>query len=109
MSYKQRLENLNLESLQLRRKLNILLIVFEFIHNFTDVPNIWKNIFKTKITRNGLFLELPKTRMKFCNKNFIINAIHLFNSLPICIRNESKLKIFKQNVKTFLIENIVID
>ncbi len=64
MSYKQRLENLNLESLQLRRKLNILLIVFEFIHNFTDVPNIWKNIFKTKITRNELFLELPKTRMK---------------------------------------------
>jgi hypothetical protein len=98
-----------LESLQLRRKLNILLIVFKCIHNFTDVPNIWKNTFKTKITRNGLFLELPKTRMKFCDKNFFINAFHLFNSLPICKRNESKLKIFNQNVKTFLIENIVID
>ncbi len=85
------------------------LSVFIIIHNFTDVPNIWKNTFKTKITRNGLFLELPKTRMKFCDKNFFINAIHLFNSLPICIRNESKLEIFKQNVKTFLIENIVFD
>jgi hypothetical protein len=98
-----------LESLQLRRKLNILLIVFKCIHNFTDVPIIWKNTFKTKITRNGLFLELPKTRMKFCDKNFFINAFHLFNSLPICKRNESKLKIVIQNVKTFLIENIVID
>jgi len=45
MSYKQRLENLNLESLRLRKKSNILLIVFKCIHNYTDVPNMWKNSF----------------------------------------------------------------
>jgi hypothetical protein len=76
---------------------------------FVDIPNIWKDIFKTKTTRNGLLIELPKTKLKFCGKNFFINSINLFNSLPIFIRNETKLSIFIQNVKTFLNENIVFN
>ena len=53
MSYEQRLESLNLDSIQMRRETNILITVFKCIHNYKEVPNIWKNIFKTNYTRNS--------------------------------------------------------
>lgn len=99
MSYLQRLEHLNLESLQLRREIKGLIIVFKCIHNFTDVPDLWKDNFIVKNTRNGIKLELRKTRLKFCDKNYFIYFIRIFNLLPIYIRNESKLSCFIQNVK----------
>ena len=106
LTYQQRLEILGIESLKLRRETKILLTVFKCIHSFNDVPDLWKDIFIVKNTRNGLLLNIPNIRFKFSDKNFFINAMKLFNSLPITIRNETKLSTFKQNVKKFLSENI---
>ncbi len=107
ISYEKRLESLNLDSIQMRRETNILIFVFKCIHNYEGVPNIWKNIFKTNDTRNGLMLEIPKTRIKICDKNFFINAMKLFNSLPKIIRNETEFSLYLKNVKIFITKNIV--
>ncbi len=80
--------------------------VFKCIYNFNDVPDLWKEIFETKTTRNGLILNISKIRFKFLDKNFFINAMKLFISLPIFIRNETNLSVFLQNVKKFLSKNI---
>jgi hypothetical protein len=106
LTYQQRLEILGIESLKLRRETKLLLTVFKSIHNFNDVPDLWKDIFIVENTRNGLLLDIPNTRFKFSDNNFFINAIKLLNSLPKTIRNETKLSTFKQNVKKFLSENI---
>ena len=53
-----------------------------------------ENIFNFKTSRNGLVLQIPKTRLKFCDKNFFINAMYLFNSLTIFIRNEKNMSTF---------------
>jgi hypothetical protein len=83
------------------------LFVFKCIHNYKGVPNIWKNIFKTNGTRNGLMLETPKTRIKICDKNFFINAMKLFHSLSKIVRNETEFSLYLKNVKIFLKKNIV--
>jgi len=103
LTYTQRLQNLNLEPLKIRRYTKCLIIVFKCINHYNTVPNLWKNIFKFKSTRNGLILDIPITRLKFCDKNFFINSMYIFNNLPIFIRNEKNLSLFTQNVKQFLI------
>ncbi len=106
LTYQQRLQILGIESFKLRRETKILLTVFKYIRSFNNVPDLCKHIFIVENTRNGLLLDIPNTRFKFSDKNFFINAIKLFNSLPKTIRNETKLSTFKQNVKMFLSENI---
>ena len=82
----------------------MLKLVFKSIHEYKDVPLSWKNKFVIKDTRNGLMLEKIHTRLQFCDKNFFVYTINLFNSLPNEIRNE------KQSVKfIFLCEKFLID
>ena len=59
------------------------------------MPNNWIIKYEiSKNTRNGLILEKPKTRNKFCDKNFFIYSTDLFNSLPKDIRNDNNYKSF---------------
>ena len=74
---------LNIKSLESRRKLLILKILFKCINNFEDIPLYWTENFKiNRKTRNGLLLDKPKTRNKFCEKNFFNYSIDLtFDSI----------------------------
>jgi hypothetical protein len=72
------------------------------------VFQIYGKIFlKKNDTRNGLMFEIPKTRIKICDKSFFINAMKLFNSLPKIVRNETEFLLYLKNVKIFLKKNIV--
>ena len=72
LKYKERLEFLNIPSLECRRKLSVLKIVFKCMNNFDDMPQHWKETFvKSDNTRNGLKLIKPQTRNKFCDKIFL--------------------------------------
>jgi hypothetical protein len=106
LSYKQRLIELELKPIELRRKLSALKIVFKCIHNRYDVPLSWKNIFTLKNTRNGPILNSLKTRTHFCDKNFFSYTILLFNSLPTFIREDNNLNSFLNYSENFLSNNL---
>ncbi len=72
MNYRKRLEVLCLKPLQVRHELSCLKIVFKCMHNFSDIPENWKSKFVVNQTRNCLLLEVPKTRIILCDKNFFI-------------------------------------
>ncbi len=71
-----------------RGGIKILKLVFKSIHYYNDFPLSWKNKFLIKDTRNVCMLDKIHTRIQFCDKNFFVHAINLFNSLPNQIRNE---------------------
>ena len=80
LNYNQRLKYLNIDSLETRRKINILKIVFKYIMNSTDIPYNWKIMYNlSHNTRNGRLIIKPSTRNHFCDKNFFMYSINLFN------------------------------
>ena len=101
-NYTQRLEALNISSLECRRNVRTLKILFKCIHDFNGVPNHWKDFYSIlRNDRNGRIIDKPKTRNNFCDKNFFIHSIQLFNSLPIDIRNENNLNLFLTKCQHF--------
>jgi len=104
LSYSQKLLELDLKPLKVRRDLKILKYVFKSIYNFSDVPLSWKNKFVMKDSRNGILLEPIHTRIRLCDQNFYIYSINLFNSLPISVRNEKSFVTFMSLCQTFLLD-----
>jgi hypothetical protein len=104
MNYKERLNKLFLNQLQVRRELLCLKIVLKCIYDHSDIPNKWKSNFIVKQTPNGLMIVTPKTRISLCDKNLFIFAIKLFNCLPIEKRNENIHKKFLKQAQLFLCE-----
>ena len=103
LNYFERLEKLDLIPITVRKNLKVLTFIFKSIHNYTDIPNNWKNIFISIHTRNGVLIEKIHTRIKFCDQNFFIFALNLFNYLPLDIRCETNLSKFLTKCKSLLI------
>ena len=104
LDYKQRLSVLNLKTLECRRQLAVLKIVFKCIHNFNSVPENWKKMFIiSENTRNGRVLLKPRNRINICDKNFFYYSINLFNSLSLDIRNETVFSKFIAKCEEFLL------
>ena len=102
LKYEERLKELNMTSLQTRRKLNVLKVVFKCVHDFEEMPYNWKNNYIiSDNTRNGILIVKPNTRNTFCDKDFFIFSINLFNNLPKFIRNETKLNVFLTKCQKF--------
>ena len=94
MNYENRLRFLGIFSLQKRRNIQILKIVFKIQYNLFKINNKWKNeITFYENSRNGLFCKLPNN---YKSKNFFINASKLFNVLPKHIRCEQNCKIVQK-------------
>ena len=108
LSYSERLTKLDLKPLIVRKNLKMLKYAFKSIYNYIDVPFCWKNKFIIKETRNGLLLENIHSRLQFCDKNFFIYTINLFNSLPVNIRNEKQFVKFISLSESFLIEKYFV-
>ncbi len=88
------LESLSLKTLNARRNIRILKKVYDIKKCQINIPNSWFKHFKFYNNRNGTFLNVPKTRINTCGKNFIVNACKLFNSLPISVRNNDYFSAF---------------
>ncbi len=102
VDYKERLKILNLCSLNTRRQINVLKIVFKCLDNYNEIPIRWRNKFIiSQNVRNGRLIVRPKTRNYFCDKNLFCNSIDLFNALPKDIRNETNLKCFLTKCEKF--------
>jgi len=63
------------------------------------LPQSWLNSIKFNDTRNGIIIEVPKTRIQKCDQHFFIQISKEFNSLPKDIRNKINEKNFTDIVK----------
>ena len=97
-NYDMRCDALGLKTLDSRRKIKILCKVYSFIKSPHLVPNELINCFEVYSNRNGLFIKMSKIRIKFCDKNFVLYGIELFNNLPMDIRNLDKFSLFKSHI-----------
>ena len=92
LTYENRLEFLNIYTLEKRRKIQILKIVYKIKNRLYECKNKWFNeLFFYNTTRNGSFCKIP---IKHNVKEFFINASKIYNSLPQNIRSENKYRKF---------------
>jgi hypothetical protein len=102
LKYNQRLDFLNLKSLECRRKVLVMKIVYKCINRHKDIPNNWLSKYIiSENDRNGRLILKSRTRNEFCDKNFFIYSIDSFNQLPRHVRDESNFKIFLTNCENF--------
>ena len=110
LNYWQRLESLELYSLERRRERYIIIYVWKIIHGL--VPNV-EGRNKIQIHTNerlGLKCKIPRRitsatdRIQSCkDNNFFVRGPHLFNCLPKDIRECTENQdIFKRRLDTFL-------
>lgn len=99
LSYEERLYNLNLPTLEYRRKRGDLIQLYKMIHGMDDI-NVTKFVsFNTNTTRGHIF-KLNKPR---CKKSVRLNAfparcIDNWNSLPQDLINTPSLDTFKNRL-----------
>ena len=68
--------------------------------NFTNYFETSQN---TKVTRNkGKFLQLPKIRLEYSRSSFYYMGAKHFNDLPLCIRSQESMVLFKSELKKHL-------
>ncbi len=106
-NYIERLKNLKLLLLSVRRDLKILKLINSVITNI-NIPQNWLNLFTFKRSqRNGNFLYALKTRINLCDRNVFSYAIKLYNSLPLNLRNNDNLLIDINVSEKFLYNSFI--
>jgi hypothetical protein len=108
LSYKERLEKLGLESLQLRRLHTDLVFVYKLLYGHLDVdpnnlfrfhPQAYSNFQGQGIANTVLRLQLPKTK-KLCRSNFFsVRSISPWNKLPTEVKLLQSVKEFKARLR----------
>ncbi len=108
LSYKERLEKLGLESLQLRRLHTDLVFVYKLLYGHLDVdpnnlfrfhPQAYANFQGQGIANTVLRLQLPKTK-KLCRSNFFsVRSISPWNKLPTEVKLSQSVKEFKARLR----------
>ena len=105
-NYNDRLNKLNLESLETRRLKNDLIFTYKLINNMVDMDS--RKHFKFSefggynLRRHNLHLMHQKSPSSLCRQNFLTNrVINHWNSLPPHIVESRTLNIFKHNINLF--------
>lgn len=94
LKYPERLNMLNLESIQKRRLIQNLSLLQKIRTNHPSVPSRWHNLFIFKETRDGHKIETPKLRIELAKKLFFNHIVFTFNDLDRDIRDENDFKKF---------------
>ena len=106
LKYDKRLELLNIDSLLIRRKLQLLKTIFKIKMNFTNISENWKNeLIFYESSRNGVFCKINLNRINLSDKYIFDYCVKLFNCLPLDVRNECKFNTFVNKSKLFLINH----
>ncbi len=101
--YLERLKVLNMLSLEIRRKVKMLIIVQKVKMKNELIPTSWLSKFNFKDTyRYGPKIDLKKTRINFCDKSFFVDSSIFYNELPKEIREIEKINVFKNKITFFL-------
>ena len=100
LNYENRLNYLNMFSLDKRRKIQILKTFFKIVYKHKTIDNLWFNeieFYESK--RHGLQSKTMYFRLKTCDKSFFKYSSDTFNSLPVNIRNEKSFSRFVKLLK----------
>ena len=99
--YEQRLQFFELPTLESRRKIFDLLMVFKIINGYTHLnPH---DLFKSSKTRYKSFEKIiSKRKSHFTSKSFINRSSLLWNNLDKTTKNSNNPKTFKQNLIKWL-------
>ena len=108
-SYQQRLEMLNLKTLQYRRVVFDLILVFKIINNLIDIES--KDFFtfqksQYNLRRHNQCLSLPKCKGNTRANFFSYRVVKTWNALPSEIVSATSLECFKTKLKNFDIATI---
>ena len=101
-SYEDRLSKLNLKSLEHRRLVTDMVMVYKIIHNYVDIdPNLLFT-FKPNIYNlrgHNLTLSKPKVNSNVALNSFTSRVVRLWNSLPSYIVESVSVSSFKFQIK----------
>ena len=102
LTYDERLSELNIERLELRRLRADLLMCFKIVYNIVDLP--FKDFFTFNdfsITRgNSLKLNVPISRINARADFFAVRIISLWNNLSDDVVNSSNISIFATKINS---------
>ena len=97
LTYSERLDRLSLQSLEVRRIISQLVMVYKIIHGLVDIP--FDNLFKftpydcNRGHKYKLYLERP--RLDIRKHFFCLKIVHVWNDLPNEAVNQTSAKSFK--------------
>ena len=100
LSYKERLMNLNLPTLKLRRLRGDMIEVFKILNSYYDescVPNLSRN-FDTRTRGNSLKLIHTRSKLDIRKYSFCSRVVGFWNSLPDYVVKAASLNSFKNNL-----------
>ena len=108
-SYNEKLRELEMQSLETRRRRFDLIQVYKIMNNLVNVNSSqWfqkvsdTNIRNTRQTADLLALVIPRTKTSNRQSFFSIRAAEYWNSLPSDIRNAANLSQFKNKLDDYL-------
>jgi len=103
LSYRERLERLQLPSLALRRDFLTVCLVYKVLHNMLDITPecIGLTLCRTNTRTSGIKLVLPRPHCSLFKTSFMYRAANLWNALPYNVLNARNLNMFKQLVMSF--------
>ena len=107
-SYPERLEQLELTTLEERRRWGDAIEVFKYVKGFVDVKK--ENIFKTNTVANPktrhqhtfMPLTVPRAKLDLRKNFFSIRGAKLWNSLPSAVREVNSVNKFKNAYDAYL-------
>ncbi len=102
--YPQRLETLSLQTLEQRRKIADLVMVFKILHGIVNVKveDFFKLAPSDHKTRGHPFKLFPSHSIKTVREHFFsIRTIKIWNSLPTYVVASTSLNSFKTNLKSY--------
>lgn len=90
LDYEARLKFLDIDSLDKRRKIQLMKLIFKIRNRFKEIPIHWFNELEFyEHHRLGTFARLRFNRIVTTDKNLFDYSIKMFNELPKTIRNEN--------------------
>ena len=112
-SYEDRLNILNLNTLEKRRAINDLLLLYKMIHNLIDLKFTdyfsFTNI-KYNLRRNSMQIQTKKKinlPIQPWQISFFMRVIKFWNALPEDIVTAQSISIFKLKLQTFCLSSII--
>ena len=107
LSYQQRLQEINLPSLEYRRVRGDLIEVYKITHNIYDQLSTKSlltidNKKRTRLDTNPYRLTKPQVNKKQSLMFFTNRIVDLWNNLPLNVVNAESVNVFKNEIDNYL-------
>ena len=102
-SAREALKELHWLNIDARITFKILLIVFKVLRRNCNMSLTYKSS-NARPERDLLLLQTPHFKTQYGRRTFEYNGARLWNALPLNIRTEENIEIYKKKIKTMLFE-----